>query len=240
MRGRDKNSDLPAAGRVTDIKTQKRYPSRVSVFIDGEFAFGLSAELCVQYGIRIGEDVDDERLRRILLDEEYKLAENKAWQLLSGRAHSRRELEHKLRRYEFADALIARVLDKLSAAGYLNDLQVARDYVRSRLQVRPMGRKLLLRELQQKGIPDELCEKVLSESFAEESVERELAMQLYAKKKKQLRGQPAHKAREKMARALVARGFSREAIRAVIEDDPDGLFDTTEEHGFTDEHNSLP
>ncbi len=241
MTGREKGSLLPAAGIVTEIKAQKRHPTRVSIFIDGEFAFGVAAELCLKYNISTGELLDEQRIRRLLLDEELKTAENKAWRLLSGRAHSRRELEEKLRRYDFAEAVIAAVLQKLTDSGYLDDVQFARDFTRSRLQTRPMGKAQMRWELQQKGVPEALCEQVIEEYFHDDTVEIELAHQLYAKKKKQLRGQPPRKAREKMIRALLSRGFSRETIQAILDEDPDGLFKPAEEeHGFTDERNPLP
>jgi regulatory protein len=44
-------------GVVTAVRAQKRDPERVAVFIDGEFAFGLAADIAIREGLRKGMEV---------------------------------------------------------------------------------------------------------------------------------------------------------------------------------------
>ena len=41
-------------GTVTEMKSQVRDPERVSVFIDGKFSFGISLEIALTEGVRVG------------------------------------------------------------------------------------------------------------------------------------------------------------------------------------------
>ena len=41
-------------GTITRVARQQRDPERVSVFIDGAFAFGLTLDLAVEAGLRKG------------------------------------------------------------------------------------------------------------------------------------------------------------------------------------------
>lgn len=52
-------------GKITDIAEQRRNKSRVSVFIDGEFACGLDAVTAAAARIKIGDEITAEELKRI-------------------------------------------------------------------------------------------------------------------------------------------------------------------------------
>ena len=49
------------AGIITALKIQKRDKERVSVYIDDEFAFGLSRQ--VAEWITVGQELSDEKIR---------------------------------------------------------------------------------------------------------------------------------------------------------------------------------
>ena len=55
---------------VTKIEVQKRNPKRRSVFIDGEFAFGLDEEVLHKSGLKKGESLTQPRIDEIT-EEEY-------------------------------------------------------------------------------------------------------------------------------------------------------------------------
>ena len=53
-------------GTVTSIEMQKHAATRYSIFLDGEFAFGIGRDLLLESGIARGEHLDRERLDAIL------------------------------------------------------------------------------------------------------------------------------------------------------------------------------
>src|SRR3954463_3097454 len=70
-------------GRITAVEPQKRHPDRVSLFLDGRFACGLSEETASLCGLAVGRDLSPEEMGRILDQEETRRAREAAYLLLS-------------------------------------------------------------------------------------------------------------------------------------------------------------
>ena len=51
---------------ITDLKQQVKDGKRVSVFLDGKFAFGMTDVDVLFYHLRIGEELTEERYSYIL------------------------------------------------------------------------------------------------------------------------------------------------------------------------------
>src|SRR5262245_44181390 len=94
-------------------------------------------------------------------------AKQQAYRLLTYRAQTSSELRHRLQQRGYTSAIIAEVLRQLAAEGYIDDRRVAMEWVRYRLQTKPMGRWRIRWELQRRGVPSELLEEVLGEVYKE-------------------------------------------------------------------------
>ncbi|MDO9201181.1 MAG: recombination regulator RecX [Hydrogenophaga sp.] len=140
----------------------------------------------------------------------------RALRLLSGREHSRAELERKLRPHETEPGELARALDDLEAKGFINEQRVLESVVHRRAA--KMGAARVRQELQAKGLsPDAVAQAVADLQGSE--VER--AREVWRKKF----GEPPADAAErgKQMRFLASRGFGGDAIRRVVsgcDDDP--------------------
>lgn len=106
-----------------------------------------------------------------------------------------------------------KVLARLEELKYLDDEQYARDYITTRLKLRPRGQFLLSRELKLKGINPEMITKMLTEQNINES---EIAINALEKRMRQWETLPNLKQREKAFRFLSARGFAQDAIYKAI------------------------
>ena len=133
----------------------------------------------------------------------------RALRLLSGREHSRAELERKLRTHETEPGELARALDELEAKGFINEQRVLESVVHRRAA--KMGAARVKQELQAKGLdPAAVADAVA----ALKDTELERARDVWRKKF----GEPATDAsgRAKHMRFLLARGFGAEAVRRVV------------------------
>ena len=133
----------------------------------------------------------------------------RALRLLSGREHSRAELERKLRTHETEPGELARALDDLEAKGFINEQRVLESVVHRRAA--KMGAARVRQELQAKGLhPDAVAQAVADLQGSE--VER--AREVWRKKF----GRPPADAAErgKQMRFLASRGFGGDAIRRVV------------------------
>ena len=136
-----------------------------------------------------------------------------ALRILARRSHTRFEIFQKLRQRSYPAEAVNPLLDRFTGYGYLDDARAARSRVRYRLESRPVGRRLMGKELIEKGVSAEIRETVLDEFYADDT-ERELA--LGAAQKRWKGGNDDRKARERLLRFLERRGFPmRICIEAV-------------------------
>lgn len=202
---------------ITAIEAQQKNQERVSIFLDGEFAFGIDQDVLLRFGLARGDLLSEEKITEILHADQEKLAKNKAFRLLAVRARSRSELAGRLREAGFAAIIIESVLADLERVQLLNDHEFALSFARSQIVTRPCGEFLLRRELKGKGIADDLIEAGIAEAYREQS-QLTLARQLAQKKKHQSKNLSEEKARKRVWDLLGRRGFSWELIQELMED----------------------
>ena len=133
----------------------------------------------------------------------------RALRLLSGREHSRSELERKLEKFEDEPGALARTLDELQAKGFISEQRVIESVVHSRAA--KLGTARIKHELQGKGLNPEAISNALKELQASE---HERALAVWSKKFGNAPENAQQTARQ--IRFLAARGFSSDAIRQVV------------------------
>lgn len=201
---------------ITKIEPQKGRKDRVSIFLDGQFGFGIHQNLLVDFNLFRGKILDEKEITEILKSEEHTSAKERAFRWLSNRSHSEKEIAQKLQRAKFSKETIEWVIGELKRLKFLDDAGFARMYAHDRLLKRPIGKKLLTVELRQKGIDAETTDRVVEEAYSEKS-ELELAETLLKKKAPSYARFDPQKARKKAADFLAQRGFGWEVISEVLE-----------------------
>jgi regulatory protein len=202
--------------RVTAIERQKRNQNRVSIFLDGVFAFGLDEEVLFRNPIHEGDGLSETFIDGVLLYDERVRAKAKALRLLSHRALTTDELRQKLLDREFSERTAERVIEDLSRVGLLNDEAFASSYVRSRMMQRPSSKKLLTLELKHKGIGEDAAGEAVEAAYGPQS-EEDVAGALFRAKMAALKGEEPRKARKKAVEFLFRRGFDWELIRSAMD-----------------------
>jgi regulatory protein len=133
----------------------------------------------------------------------------RALRLLSGREHSRSELERKLAAHEEEPGQLRRVLDELQARGFIDHARVAESLIHRRAG--KLGAARIRQELQAKGLDAELVAETVA-GLRDTEVQR--ARDVWRRK---VAAPPADAAeRGKQTRFLAARGFDGEVIRRVL------------------------
>jgi regulatory protein len=133
----------------------------------------------------------------------------RALKLLSGREHSRKELERKLAPREQEPGQLKQALDDLQAKGFIDEQRVVDSHVHRRGQ--KLGASRIRQELQAKGVA---AEKVAAAVANLRATEVERAREVWRRKFGTPPADAAERARQ--ARFLAARGFGGEAIRRVL------------------------
>jgi regulatory protein len=198
---------------ITKIEAQKRNPKRRSVFIDGEFAFGLDEEVLYKSGLKKGESLTRQRIEEITEEERKKEAKDVALKFLSFRRRTEKQVREKLKKKEFDEKIIDATIDKLKEFDLINDLEFATSWVKDRLAFKPRGKKLLKQELWKKGIKKDIIEQVTDQLCQDED---KSAFQLVEKIKKRYKNLEPNVAKRRMFNLLLRRGFSYETTKYAL------------------------
>lgn len=197
-------------GRITALKVQKRNRQRVSVYLDGCFAFGLAAIEAAR--LRVGLVLSDEEIARLRERDAVERAVERALNLLSYRPRSQAEIRRRLAQKGFEEGAIQETLGRLSRAGLLDDQAFARYWVENRLQFNPRGVIALRQELRQKGVGDLVIEEVLAEYDEEKAAARAAEAAV-----RRLHGCDPAVFRRRLHDYLRRRGFSYAIIKPLLE-----------------------
>jgi regulatory protein len=203
----------PRAGEITKIAHQQRNPERVSIYIDGEFVFGLPATEVVSRDLRRGQHLTLEDATILAAVDEGSRATDAAVQFIAYRPRSEREVRDRLRKRDYSETAIEIAIEKVTGWGYLDDRDFARLWVDNRVQHRPRGERLLAQELRQKGIDSDVIATVLDETDLNEHA---AALELARKRAPRLASLDAQTRERRLSQYLARRGYGWDVIRPVL------------------------
>mgnify|MGYP003681940546 CR=1 FL=1 len=128
---------------ITSIEPQRRRKWRVNVFLEGEFAFSLSAELAQREGLHPGMTLPQYGIDGLLRESEAEVCCEAAIRYLSYRPRSESEMKDRLERRGFERETIEAVISTLKERGLLDDRSFARFWREDRERFSPRGMLLL-------------------------------------------------------------------------------------------------
>jgi regulatory protein len=197
-------------GEITSLRYQKKNRDRVSVYLDGRFAFGLPAIVAAELkrGQRLSEAEIESLQGRGVVESAYGRALN----YLAYRPRSRAEVIIYLEKRNLLENQIRDVVSRLERAGLVDDRAFAAFWVENRERFRPKGLRALRYELRSKGISDDLIKEALSSIDAEEGAYRAAGRK--AQQVSHLDQQTFHR---KLVEYLARRGFGYEEARGAAE-----------------------
>ncbi len=138
-------------------------------------------------------------------------------QLCARAEHCQHEMLEKMRRWEMSDEAQARVMARLVKERYVDDERYARAFVRDKIRYNKWGRRKVEQALWQKGIDEDIRQRVLGEIDDEEylSVLRPLLKQ----KRRSTKAASDYELNQKLVRFALGRGFTYDVIRQCLDID---------------------
>lgn len=214
-RRRDRTpAEPPVPGTITSMEPQARDADRLSISIDGAFAFGLHVDVAANHYLRVGQVLTADTLQVLLDEDEIKKATLAALNLIAFRPRASGELARKLRekgyRAEAADAAV----NRMQELGYLNDADFADRWIENRQEHRPRSRRMLQQELREKGIDAETIAEVMDEAEIDEFGD---ALALAQKKAAGMMALDVETRQRRISGFLSRRGYGFDVIRKVLE-----------------------
>ena len=142
----------------------------------------------------------------------YEKTMQRALRLLSYKPRTVAELRERLREKEWAEEeAVEQVIARLRELNDLNDEEYAANFAATRLQMKPLGRSRLRRDLQRKKLSSPTIEQAVSDAYAEKPEEGLIDEAL--EKRIRLKGPPATREESaKLIAYLLRRGFSYDLV----------------------------
>lgn len=194
---------------ITDIKPQAKNKGRVSIFIDDRFYCGLEKLTAMQFRLKIGEEIDPDKLAAAVQESERASAFERAAKYLGARPRTQKEISDYLSGKGYTSEVTEATVQKLKEYGYINDAEYCRIYVEE-YKYKAGARKLQC-DLQQKGVPRGIIEQTL-----EGLDDDETAQAVAALAQKYLRTHAYDK--RKLTAFLLSKGFAYDAIKQGLEE----------------------
>jgi regulatory protein len=195
---------------ITAIVAQKRNPDRVSIYLDGEFAFGLST--IVAAWLQIGQKLTEKKIEELRQTDSLEVAYLSALKLLNYRARTRKEIGQKLKEKGYDPDQIDLVVERLANVGLVEDTRYAQMWVENRNEYHPRSQRFIQMEMKHKGIEDDVIRNAL-ESSADDL---ELATRAAKQQLRKYEHLEWSEFRQKLGAFLMRRGFSYGTIAPVV------------------------
>jgi len=201
---------------LTKIEQQAGNKKRYSIYIDGEYTFGISEDVLVKHSLRKGQVLTQDILKDINHEEEQSKANSYGLRLLSFRNRSEQELVQKMKQKQYDVEVIKNTIAFLKHHQYINDEAFTNDFVKSKLSTQKYGKNRIKQELYQKGISKDLINSTIDE-MSNSDQEYETALELSRKKLlTSYRNDDTQSQYRKIGGFLQRRGFGFETISKVL------------------------
>ena len=169
--------------------------------------FGLTPAQRSRVVAAMPEEMDELQRRDAV-----EVAYDRALNYLSYRPRSRAEIEAYLKRRRVPPISIQTVMDRLVGAGLLDDEAFAQYWVENREHFRPRGIRSLRFELRQKGVPDAVIDKAITNIDETES-----AYRAGRERARRLRRLDYQQFRRRLGGFLQRRGFGYDVVKVIVD-----------------------
>ena len=192
--------------RIERIERSKHKRGRVLLFLEDGACLKITEQELLDFGLRSGDELDDETLRRLKDAAGVSNIKVTAADLIGRRAMSRRDLERKLQEKGASEAEARYAAEWLEAIGAIDDADYAALVVRHYGQL-GYGAAYVRQKLYEKGVPRELWDDAMDAlPDPAELIGRFLENKLHG-------AQPEEKEKKRLTDTLLRRGFSWGEVR---------------------------
>jgi regulatory protein len=165
-------------------------------------------------GLRIGLEIDEIALRKLIAADEVIKARDHALRLLLNGTYTKEQMIQALENGGFCDYVVNETLENLEHLGHIKDEKYAKNWVNNRRRTRPTSKMAMRRELTSQGVDKSTAERVLAE--IDDADEAALALQLARKQANRYKSLAPHVVKRRLHAFLLRRGFDHETIGQVM------------------------
>ena len=185
----------------------------VQLFLDGEAAVKLDAQVFLQSGLKPGDQVSDQELFELIQASDARRAQEKALYLLEYRNYAKGELTEKLAQGGIPREAAQAAAGRMEELGLVDDRRFAQDYARELFGRKGYGSRRVAQELRRRGIGQELVQELVEKYGSPEQSGENIRRVL---EKKYPGWREDEKVRRRAFAALQRLGYSYQEVREAM------------------------
>ena len=195
-------------GIVTKIEYQKN-KTRVNIYVDGEFFCGLNSEVLFSNQIKVGSEVDEQRLKGLIFESEVKKGVSYVFGLLAKKPYAEREIRTKLYQKGYSSEAAQKIIETVKEYKLIDDSDYAKTYVDSN---KTKSKREIEFNLSQKGIDKHIIQNAVNDIENDDEMAKvDIITAKYMKNKPK-----TSENLQKLFRYLQGKGFEFELIKNKI------------------------
>ena len=202
--------------KITKIEIQKNNKDRVNIYLDGEYALAINAELIYKENLKVKDDVDISKLQEIAEKESYIRCKESAIKIIERSYKTEKEIRDKLKQKWYEEKQINNSIDFLKEYNFINDNTYAKAFIKDKLSSK--GSQKIKYDLMKKGIAKDIIEENLIK--VDKNEEKEVALNVGRKKYESIRRKESdnYKLSGKLYRFLISRGYAYDIVKDVVKE----------------------
>lgn len=200
--------------KITDIKPEEENPSSCIIYMDNVPFASVETEFAAKLGLRIGLEIEENVVRKLMTADEVVRARDYALELLLSQTYTKQQMIEELEKHGFCVHAVSETIENLEQLGHVKDEKYARNWVKNRRRTRPTSKRLMRRELTNQGVDKSTVDRVLAE--IDEADETALALQVARKQVIRYKSLAPHVAKRRLYAFLIRRGFDHDTVAQVM------------------------
>ena len=198
--------------KITAIRTGRGRQQRTNIFLDGKFGFSLEAEVALEEGLQVGQELSSSRIETLASSDCFRRCFNAALHYLGYRPRSEFEIRERLEQRGFDPDSIEGVVTRLREQGLVNDVEFAEFWKDNRESFSPRSKWLTRLELRRKGVATDIIDQVVGEVDDTDSAYRAALSKVCS-----LPLSDYQVVRRRLGEYLKRRGFNYQVINRTVE-----------------------
>ncbi|WP_459478238.1 recombination regulator RecX [Clostridium saccharoperbutylacetonicum] len=201
---------------ITKIEVQKRNKERVNLFLDGEYALSISAELVYKEHLKVKDNIDYDKLKLLAEKEGFAKCKESALRIVERNYKTEKQVREKLKLKGYEENAIDYSIEFLKEYNFINDNYYANAFINDKSN--SMGSQKIKYNLIQKGVSKEIIEEALANVNKEN--ERDIALEIAKKKLVVIKKKENdnYKISGKLYRYLISKGYEMDLVSDVVKE----------------------
>ncbi len=196
---------IPKSGKITALKQQVKNRDRISVFIDGKYAFGIWTDLVLSHKLHVGKELSEVNLVDLSHNETLLKGRSTALRYLTYAFRTEHQIREHLRQKGYSGEEINCVVQNLEDLGYIDDQKYAFEYAVARFKNKKFGPARIRRELTEDGVSQDCITRAIAAGVQSDALTTS-AKKLVERFQTQVHGSLLER-KKKLVDYLIRRGY---------------------------------